>query len=90
MPGACFTVQIANVAGLCRKFTGMASKWKSDDKTPPRSVSAVLLDFVFGEPLPQPHVDERDDEQAWQDWLNAIADREAVIEFEDTRPTPRQ
>jgi len=36
--------------------------------------------------LPQPSVHERDDEQAWQDWLNAVADQEAVIEFEDTQP----
>lgn len=59
--------------------------WRSKDKTQARSVSEALLDFVFGEPLPQPEVVERDDETAWQDWLNAMADQEAVIEFEDTQ-----
>ena len=67
----------------------MASKRQSDDQTPSRSVSAKLLDLVFGEPLPQPVVQERNDEQDWQDWLAAIADREAVVEFEDTQPMGR-
>jgi hypothetical protein len=49
-------------------------------------VSAVLLDFVFGEPLPQPEVVEQDSEQAWQEWLDAKARQEDVIEFEDTHP----
>ncbi len=55
-------------------------------ETQPRSVSAVLLDFVFGEPLPQPQVIEENSESAWQAWLNAMADQEAVVEFEDTEP----
>ncbi len=55
-------------------------------ETQPRSVSTVLLDFVFGEPLPQPQVIEHDSEGAWQVWLNAMADQEAVVEFEDTEP----
>jgi len=64
----------------------MERKWRFSNRKQARSVSAVLLDFVFGESLPQPDVVERDDEMAWQDWLNAMADQEAVIEFEDTRP----
>ena len=65
----------------------METKWRSNKKEPKRSVSSKLLDFVFGEPLPQPEVLESNDEQAWQDWLNALADKEAVIEFEDTVPS---
>ncbi len=56
-------------------------------ETQPRSVSTVLLDFMFGEPLPQPEVVEQDTEIAWQNWLDAMADQEVVIEFEDTIPT---
>jgi len=51
-----------------------------------RYVSTVLLDFVFGEPLPQPEVVEDDTEKAWQEWLDAIADQQAGATFEDTRP----
>lgn len=57
-----------------------------DPQAPQRSVSAVLLDFVFGEPLPQPEVVEHDSEQAWQEWLHAKARQDAVVEFEDTEP----
>lgn len=37
-----------------------------------RKVSNVLLDFVFGEPIPQPEVVTQDTEQAWQAWLDAM------------------
>ena len=67
----------------------MAIKWRSTEKNQGRGVSALLLDFVFGDPMPQPEVVVRDDEPAWQDWLNALADQQAVVAFEDTRPTPR-
>ena len=64
----------------------MTNKWRPGTNPPGRSVSAVLLDFVFGEPLPQPEVVEHDSEQAWQEWLDAKATQEAVSEFEDTVP----
>lgn len=64
----------------------MPNKGKSTNHSPERSVSAVLLDFVFGEPVPQPEVVEHDSEQAWQEWLDAKARQEAVVEFEDTVP----
>lgn len=63
----------------------MPNKWRSTSNTPGRSVSAVLLDFVFGEPMPQPEMVEHDSEQAWQEWLQAKAGQEAVVEFEDTQ-----
>ena len=40
-------------------------------------VSNVLLDFIFGEPIPQPEVIEQDTEKAWQAWLDAITARDA-------------
>ncbi len=55
-------------------------------ETQTKSVSTILLDFVFGEPIPQPEVIEESTEEAWQRWLNAMADKEAVIEFDDTKP----
>lgn len=72
----------------------MPIRWRSSATKPPppppqpsnRSVSAVLLDFVFGEPVPQPEVVEHDSEQAWQDWLDATASMDAGNEFEDTQP----
>ncbi len=66
----------------------MNNKWRSGAKPPGRGVSAVLLDFVFGEPVPQPEVIEHDSEQAWQEWLDARAKQEMVVEFEDTQPMP--
>jgi hypothetical protein len=36
----------------------------------------VLLDFVFGEPIPQPEVVTQDTEQAWQAWLDAMTAQE--------------
>ena len=65
----------------------MGIKWRSNESGQVRNVSTLLRDFVFGEPLPQPEVVESNDEQAWQDWLNSMADLEAVIEFEDTVPS---
>jgi len=56
--------------------------------TQTRSISTVLLDFVFGEPLPQPVVIEEDTAEAWQKWLNAVSDLECVVEFEPTKPMP--
>jgi hypothetical protein len=41
-----------------------------------RKVSNVLLDFVFGEPIPQPEVVTQDTEQAWQAWLDAMTAQE--------------
>jgi len=74
----------------------MPFKWKKTAPIPPptiapsppasRGASAVLLDFVFGDPLPQPDVVEHDSEQAWQDWLDAKARQDGGKEFEDTRP----
>lgn len=69
----------------------MPFKWIFTVKKPPlpppgRSVSAVLLDFVFGQPVPQPEVVELDGEQAWNEWLEATVRRDAEIEFEDTQP----
>ncbi|MEO8545306.1 MAG: hypothetical protein ABI434_17110 [Burkholderiaceae bacterium] len=40
-----------------------------------KKVSSVLLDFVFGEPVPQLEVTLQDTEHAWQDWLEATAER---------------
>ncbi len=64
----------------------MTNKWRSGTPPTSRSVSAVLLDFVFGEPLPQPEVVEHNSEQAWQEWLDARAKQDVVVEFEDTQP----
>ncbi len=64
----------------------MADKPGFNEKAGGRSVSAVLLDLVFGEPVPQPEVTEHDDEQGWQHWLDAKARQEAVVDFEDTQP----
>ena len=55
-------------------------------QTPYRKVSTVLLDFVFGEPLPVPEVIEDDTASAWQTWPYAVANRDASQEFETTRP----
>lgn len=41
-------------------------------------VSNVLLDFIFGEPIPQPEVIEQDTEKAWQAWLDAVTARDAT------------
>jgi hypothetical protein len=56
-------------------------------KAAPRNVSTAVLDFMFGEPLPVPDVVVEDSAEAWQRWLNAVADQEAVVEFEPTHPT---
>ncbi len=53
-------------------------------QTPYRKVSTVLLDFVFGEPLPEVIGD--DTASAWQTWLGAVANRDVSQEFETTRP----
>jgi hypothetical protein len=66
----------------------MQSKWRNRMKKSPRNVSAVLLDLMFGEPLPVPDVVVDDSAEAWQRWLNAVADQEAQVEFEETRPQP--
>ena len=64
----------------------MQLKWRNRMKKSPRNVSTVLLDLVFGEPLPVPEVVVDDSAEAWQRWLNAVADQEAQVEFEPTRP----
>lgn len=66
----------------------MQSKQRTTEKSKARNVSAVLLDFVFGEPMPQPEVIERNDEQAWEAWLAARKHQDTVVDFEDTQPTP--
>lgn len=43
-------------------------------------VSNVLLDFIFGEPIPQPEVIEQDTEKAWQAWLDAVTARDATVD----------
>ena len=47
--------------------------------TKAKKVSTVLLDFVFGEPIPQPVVIEQDTEQAWQEWLDAMSERDIEL-----------
>ena len=53
-----------------------------------RDQSGMLPDFVTGDRLPQPEVIERDSAEAWQQWLDAVAELECVAEFEPTHPTP--
>jgi hypothetical protein len=67
----------------------MPDKPGTNKKPVGRSMSAVVLDFVFGDPLPQPEVVEHDNEQAWQEWLDAKARQESVVDFEDTQPMQR-
>ena len=38
--------------------------------------------------MSRPEVIERDSAEAWQQWLDAVAERERVLEFEPTHPTP--
>lgn len=52
------------------------------------SAMAQLPGVTLGEPLSVPEVVEEDSEILWQRWLNAVADMEAVVEFEPTRPQP--
>lgn len=52
-----------------------------------KRVSTVLLDFVFGEPIPQPVVIEQDTERAWQEWLDATTERDAQHHNDDFAPT---
>lgn len=87
---ACFTVVSAHCDRACLKFARMANRSQSDENRQARSVTEVLLDFVFGEPLPQPEVVEHDDEKGWQAWLDAKSQQEIVPEFEDTRPMKSQ
>ena len=47
--------------------------------TKAKKVSTVLLDFVFGEPIPQQVVIEQDTEQAWQEWLDAMTERDIEL-----------
>ena len=54
---------------------------------PTRNVATVLLDFVFGDPIPAPEVSEENTDEVWQKWLNAVTDQECVVEFEPTKPT---
>jgi len=61
-------------------------KWRKKMQTPSRKVSTVLLDFVFGEPLPVPEVIEDDTASAWQNWLDAVARQETSLDFEPTMP----
>lgn len=56
----------------------MRWKWKSSSSPPTRKVSDVVLDLVFGEPLPQPDVTEEDTDEAWQRWLDAVSDQEKI------------
>lgn len=45
-------------------------------------VSNVLLDFIFGEPIPQPEVIEQDTEKAWQAWLDAVTTGDATSDMD--------
>jgi hypothetical protein len=60
--------------------------WRKQTTAPPRDVSTVVLDVVFGQPLPVPEVVVQDSAEAWQEWLNAVADQEAAVDFEPTQP----
>jgi hypothetical protein len=60
--------------------------WRKRHAAPPRDVSTVVLDLVFGQPLPVPEVVVEDSAEAWQQWLNAAADQEATVDFEPTQP----
>lgn len=60
--------------------------WRKRTPTPSRTVSTAVLDFVFGEPLPVPDVVVEDSAEAWQQWLNAVADQEEMVDFEPTQP----
>lgn len=60
--------------------------WRKRNTAPPRDVSTVVLDLVFGQPLPVPEVVVEDSAEAWQQWLNAVADQEAAVDFEPTQP----
>lgn len=60
--------------------------WQKRKASPPRDVSTVVLDLVFGQPLPVPEVVVEDSAEAWQQWLNAVADQEATVDFEPTQP----
>jgi hypothetical protein len=64
----------------------MRRKWRNIVKSAPAKLSSVVLDFVYGEPLPQPEVVEGDTETAWQRWLDAVSDADAGADFEPTRP----
>lgn len=43
----------------------------------PKGTSAPL-DFIFGEPIPQPELIEQDTEKVWQAWLDAMTARDAA------------
>lgn len=60
---------------------------RKHNPTPRRNVSTAVPDFAFGEPLPVPEVVVEDSAEAWQQWLHAVADQEAEVEFEPTQPT---
>lgn len=59
--------------------------WQKRKTSPPSDVSTVVLDLVFGQPLPVPEVVVEDSAEAWQQWLNAVADQEAPVDFEPTQ-----
>ena len=63
-------------------------RWKRKKRTDAldKTVSTIVLDLVFGEPLPKPEVVELETEQAWQDWLDSMADRAVDDGFVTTQP----
>jgi len=45
-----------------------------------------VLELVFGRALPVPGMVVEDSAQARQQWLNAVADRQAAVDAEPTQP----
>jgi|GEM_PF-2451324 len=67
-------------------IAGVRWFWQKRKASPPRDVSTVVPDLVFGQPLPLPEMVVEDSAEAWQQWLNAVADQEAAVDFERTQP----
>ena len=82
-----FYIQKSPLEGCIHYSFAMRRKWRSNMAKDDRNMAEVLLDFVFGDPLPVPEVIEEDTAEVWQKWLNAVADSECVVEFEPTRPS---
>jgi hypothetical protein len=59
-------------------------------------MSRAVLDFVFGEPMPQaaPCAEPQDSEAAWQDWQRSAANEASASQPDNAQPpqppqTPR-
>ena len=48
----------------------------------------VLTDFVFGEPIPVPEVQEENSAEAWLKWLHAVAAMERLVAFSPIAVSP--